>query len=146
MAPWQEVKLLTWARLPTSSKGEHKAVSKNKPKKVLKYNYCASKMGAHGFSGKKLGPTWGAVYRKWKIKNHCQDSKVDQRSVKNSKKGYKRNIQITNNQNHPQYNLYWGWKKMVSIHYFKVLDEICVLNAKTVITRKLLQAYYKDSC
>ena len=146
MAPWQEVKLLTWARFPTSSKGEHKAVSKNKPKKVLKYNYCASKMGAHGFSGKKLGPTWGAVYRKWKIKNHCQDSKIDQRSVKNSKKGYKRNTQITNNQNHPQNNLYWEWKKMVSIHYFKVLDEICVLNAKTVITRKLLQAYYKDSC
>ena len=41
-----------------------KAVSKNKPKKVLKCNYCASKMGAHGFSGKKLGPTWGTVYRK----------------------------------------------------------------------------------
>ena len=31
---------------------------------------------------------------------------------------------------------------MVRIHYYKVLDEICVLNAKTVITRKLLQAYY----
>ena len=41
-----------------------KAVSKNKPKKVLKCNYCASKMGAHSFSGKKLGPTWGTVYRK----------------------------------------------------------------------------------
>ena len=27
-------------------------------------NYCASKMGALGFSDKKLGPTWGAVYRK----------------------------------------------------------------------------------
>ena len=34
-----------------------KAVSKNKPKKVLMCNYCASKMGAHGFSDKKLGPT-----------------------------------------------------------------------------------------
>ena len=119
-----------------------KAVSKNKPKKVLKCNYCASKMGAHGFSGKKLGPTWGTVYRKLKIKNHCQDSKIDQRSVNNSKKGYKRNTQITKNQNHPQNNLYWEWKKMVRIHYCKVLDEICVLNPKTVITRKLLQAYY----
>ena len=41
-----------------------KAVSKNKPKKVLMCNYSADKMGAHGFSDKKLGPTWGAVYRK----------------------------------------------------------------------------------
>ena len=31
---------------------------------------------------------------------------------------------------------------MVRIHYCKVLDEICVLNTKTVITRKLLEAYY----
>ena len=57
----------------------------------------------------KLGPTWGTVY-KYKVKdqknNHCQDSKIDQRSVNNSKKGYKRNTQITNNQNHPQHNLY----------------------------------------
>ena len=44
-------------------------------------------MGAHGFSGKKLGPTWGAVYRKWKIKNHFQDSKIDQISVNNYEKG-----------------------------------------------------------
>ena len=70
-------------------------------------NYSANKMGAHGFSDKKLGPTWGVVYRKWKIKNHFQDSKIDQRSVNNYKKGYKRNTQITNNQNHPQNNLYW---------------------------------------
>ena len=41
-----------------------KVVSKNKPKKVLMSNYSANKMGAHGFSDKKLGPTWGAVYRK----------------------------------------------------------------------------------
>jgi len=27
-----------------------KAVSKNRPKKVLMCNYCANKMGAHGFS------------------------------------------------------------------------------------------------
>ena len=57
----------------------------------------------------KLGPTWGTVYN-YKVKdqknNHCQDSKIDQRSVNNSKKGYKRNTQITNNQNHPQNNLY----------------------------------------
>ena len=26
-------------------------------------NYCASKMGGLGFSDKKLGPTWGVVYR-----------------------------------------------------------------------------------
>ena len=31
---------------------------------------------------------------------------------------------------------------MVRIQYYNVLDEICVLNPKTVITRKLLQAYY----
>ena len=43
-------------------------------------------MGAHSFSDKKLGPTCGAVYRKWKIKNHFQDSKIDQRSVNNYKK------------------------------------------------------------
>ena len=31
---------------------------------------------------------------------------------------------------------------MVKIHYnYDVLDKICVLNPKTVITRKLLQAY-----
>ena len=35
-----------------------------------------------------------------------EDSKIDQRSVNNYKKGYKRNTQITNNQNHPQNNLY----------------------------------------
>ena len=105
-------------------------------------NYCASKMGALGFSDKKLGPTCGAVYRKWKIKNHFQDSKIDQRSVNNSKKGYKRNIHITNNQHNPQNNLYWEWKKMVRIHYYEVLDKISVLNPKTVITRRLLQAYY----
>ena len=34
-----------------------KAVSKNKPENVLMCNYCASKMRAHGFSDKKLGPT-----------------------------------------------------------------------------------------
>ena len=31
---------------------------------------------------------------------------------------------------------------MVRIHYYEVLDEIRALNPKTVITRKLLQAYY----
>jgi len=31
---------------------------------------------------------------------------------------------------------------MVRIHYYEVLDKICVLNPKTVITRKLLQACY----
>ena len=41
-----------------------KAVSKNKPKKVLMCNYSANKMGARGFSDKNFGPTWGAVYRK----------------------------------------------------------------------------------
>ena len=87
-------------------------------------------MGAHGFSGKKLGPTWGTVYRKWKIKNHCQDSKIDQRSVNNSKKGYKRNTQITNNQSHPQNNLYWEWKKMVRIHYWKFLTKFVYLTRK----------------
>ena len=51
------------ANRPPAKEGV-KAVSKNKPKKVLKCNYCASKMEAHGFSGKKLGPTWGTVYRK----------------------------------------------------------------------------------
>ena len=30
---------------------------------------------------------------------------------------------------------------MVRIHYYEVLDKISVLNPKTVITRKLLQAY-----
>ena len=100
-------------------------------------------MGALSFSDKKLGPTWGAVYRKWKIKNHFQDLKIDQRSVNDYKKGKKRNNQITNNQNHPQNNLYEEWKKMVKIHYnYEVLDKICVRNPKTVITRKLLQAYY----
>ena len=64
-----------------------KVVSKNKPKKVLMCNYSANKIGAHGFSDKKLGPIWGAVYRKWKIKNHFQDSKIDQRSVNNYEKG-----------------------------------------------------------
>ena len=54
-------------------------------------------MGAHGFSGKKLGPTWGTVYRKWKIKNHCQDSKDRSKKCKQLQKGYKRNTQITNN-------------------------------------------------
>ena len=86
------------------------------------------------FRQKKLGPTLGAVYRKWKIKNHVQDPKIDQRSVNNSKKGYKRNTPITNNQNHPQNNLYWEWKKMVRIHYYGVLDKICALSPKTVIT------------
>ena len=74
-------------------------------------------MGALSFSDKKLGPTWGAVYRKWKIKNHFQDWKIDQRSVDNSKKENKRNTHITNNQNNPQNNLYWEWKKVVRIHY-----------------------------
>ena len=41
-----------------------KAVSKNKPKKVLMCNYSTNKIGAHGFSDKKLCPIWGAVYRK----------------------------------------------------------------------------------
>ena len=42
-----------------------KAVSKNKPKKVLMCNNSANKMRAHGFSDKKLGPTKGAaVHRK----------------------------------------------------------------------------------
>ena len=40
-----------------SAKESLKAVSKNKRGKLLMYNYCASKMGAHGFSGKKLSPT-----------------------------------------------------------------------------------------
>ena len=32
---------------------------------------------------------------------------------------------------------------MLRIHYnYEVLDKICVLNSKSVITRKLLQAYY----
>ena len=35
-------------------------------------------MGARGFLDKKLGPTWGAVYRKSNIKNHFQDSKSKQ--------------------------------------------------------------------
>ena len=74
-------------------------------------------MGDRGFSDKNFGPTWGAIYRKWKITNHFQDAKIDERSVNNHKKGYKRNTQIKNNQNHPQGNLYWEWKKMVRIHY-----------------------------
>ena len=40
-----------------------KAVSKNKPKKVLMCNYRANKMGARGFSDKNLGPTWGSVHK-----------------------------------------------------------------------------------
>ena len=92
------------------------------------------------FRQKKLGPTLGAVYRKWKIKNHVQDPKIDQRSVNNSKKGYKRN---THNQNHPQNNLYWEWKKMVRIHYYGVLDKICVLNPKTVITFARIPVSYQ---
>ena len=106
-----------------SAKESIKAVSKNKPKKVLKCNYCASKMGAHGFSGKKLGPTWGTVYRKWKIKNHCQDSKIDQRSVNNSKKGYKRNTQITDNQNHPQNKHHSPWRPFWPDDYPQVFGE-----------------------
>ena len=39
-------------------------------------------MGAHGFLDKKLGPTWGAVYRKWNIKNHFHDSKKSKQSQK----------------------------------------------------------------
>ena len=58
-----EVQECSANRLPT--KESLKAVCKNKPKKVLMCNYCASKIGAHGFSGKKLNPTSGAVYRKW---------------------------------------------------------------------------------
>ena len=99
-------------------------------------------MGARGFSDKNFGPTWGAVYRKWKITNHFQDAKIDERSVNNHKKGYKRNTQIKNNQNHPQGNLYWEWKKMVRIHYNEVLNKISVLNSKPVITKKLLQAFF----
>ena len=58
-----EVQACSANRPPT--KESLKAVSKNKPKKVLMCNYFASKIGAHGFSGKKLNPTRGAVYRKW---------------------------------------------------------------------------------
>ena len=39
-------------------------------------------MGAHVFLDKKLGPTWGTVYRKWNIKNHFQDSKKSKHSQK----------------------------------------------------------------
>ena len=58
-----EVQECSANRPPT--KESLKAVSRNKPKKVLMCNYCASKTGAHGFSGKKLNPSRGAVYRKW---------------------------------------------------------------------------------
>ena len=100
-------------------------------------------MGALSFSDKKLGPTWGAVYRKWKIKNHFQDSKIDQRSVDNSKKENKRNTHITNNQNNPQNNLYWEWKKVVRIHYkiiswqnFSTQPENCDHKPATLLSGK----------
>ena len=72
-----------------------KAVSKDKPKKVLMCNYCANKKGAHRVSDKKLCPAWGAVCRKCKPKNHFQDSKENRRDP-----------QIQNNQNQPQDRLY----------------------------------------
>ena len=40
----------------------------------------------------------GSSLQKVKDQKSLQDSKIDQRSVNNSKKGYKRNTQITNNQ------------------------------------------------
>ena len=36
-------------------------------------------MGVHGFSGKKLGPTWGTVY-KYKVKDHKSLSRLKDRS------------------------------------------------------------------
>ena len=70
-----EVQACSANRPPT--KESLKAVSKNKPKKVLMCNYFASKIGAHGFSGKKLNPTRGAVYRKWHrpCSSHCSREK-----------------------------------------------------------------------
>ena len=53
-----------------------KAVSKEKPKKILMCNYCANKKGARSFSDNKLCPTWRAVCRKCKAKNHFQHSKA----------------------------------------------------------------------
>ena len=45
-------------------------------------------MGARGFSDKNFGPTWGAVYRKWKITNHFQDARKDRwKKCKQSQKG-----------------------------------------------------------
>ena len=45
-----------------------KALSKDKPKKILMCNYCANKKGSHDFSNNKLCPAWGAVCWKCKIK------------------------------------------------------------------------------
>ena len=36
-------------------------------------------MGVHGFSGKKLGPTWGTVY-KYKVKDHKSLPRLKDRS------------------------------------------------------------------
>ena len=48
----------------TSEKESIKAVSKDKPKKVLMCNYCLNKKGSHSFSDKKLCPRLGSCLQK----------------------------------------------------------------------------------
>ena len=86
----------------TSEKESIKAVSKDKPKKVLMCNYCANKKGAHSFSDKKLCPAWGAVCRKCKAKNHFQDSK----ECKRLQKGKQEKHSDPKQSNQPQNRLY----------------------------------------
>ena len=96
-----------------------KAVSKNKPKKVLMSNIMCQQIGSLWLFRQETRP---------RLRSSLQKVK-DQKSLARLKDRSKK------------------CKKMLRIHYnYEVLDKICVLNAKTVITRKLLQAYYKDSC
>ena len=89
-------------------------------------NYWGNKKGAHSFSVKKFCPTWGAVCRKWQIKNQYQDSKeskrldrerqgkqLDSKHSKSSKKPFVLKEEIDDGD-----------------HYYEVLDKICALNQK----------------
>ena len=74
-----------------------KAVSKEKPKKVLMCNKCANKKGGLSFPHENLCPALGAVCRtECKTKNHFQDSKECER-LQTERQGHQTNA---NSQEH----------------------------------------------
>ena len=117
-----EVQECSANRSPT--KESIKAVSKDKPKKVLLCNYCSNKKGAHSFSDKKLCPGWGAVCRKYKVKNHFQDSK----ECKCLQKGKQEKHSGPKQSKSTSKPLVLRVEEDGEDRYYEVLDKICVLN------------------
>ena len=101
-----------------------KAVSKEKPKKVLMCNYCANKKGGHSFSDKNLCPAWGVVCRKCKVKNHFQDSKECKR-LQTARQAHQTNRQQSRS---PRKPFVLKVEEDGEEHFYEVVDKICVLS------------------